>query len=186
VKKAKRVPWYDGPWVKIVGLLSAILGIVGFVTTRPADGVEARQADAKTPLESPQSSSESPGEVPAEAIPAPPKPAPAPPEPPPAPLSPFSTGAWTVRLGVYGKNESVMNCTISDGGRFTCPDACGRGKPSSGTLSLDEAGKKLTQTYTQNCGGGGRQVLLYDVEQADRSSIALKRDRDWQNWSLVE
>jgi hypothetical protein len=186
VKKAKRVPWYDGPWVKIIGLLSAILGIVGFVTTRPADGVEARQADAKNQLESPQSSSEAPADVPAESIPAPPAPAPPPAPAEPTPLLPFATGEWTVRLGVYGKNESTMKCTISEGGRFACPDACGRGKPSSGTLKLDEAEKKLTQTYTQNCGGGSHQSLLYDVKQVDRSSIVLERDRDWQNWSLVE
>jgi hypothetical protein len=180
VRKVKRVAWYDSPWAKIVALLSAILGIVGFVTTKSADGVEADGADTKArleaPLESRLESAQSPNEGSAE-VPAEPRPA--------APSTVFATGEWTVRLGVHGKDGSMMKCTIGDGGRFACPDACGPGKPSSGTLKLDEAGKKLTETYAQSCDGKPYQ-LLYDVEHVDRASIALKRERDWQNWSLVE
>ena len=176
MRKVKRVAWYDSPWAKIVALLSAILGIVGFVTTKSADGVEAdgadREARLESPLESRQSSNEGSAEVPAEPRPS-------------ASSAAFATGQWTVRLGVHGKDGSMMRCTIYDGGRFACPDACGPGKPSGGTLKLDEAGKKLTETYTQSCDGKPYQ-LLYDVEHVERASIALKRERDWQNWSLVE
>ena len=162
-----------------------MLGIVGFVTTKSADGVEADRADTKAPLESPQGSLESPqssSEVPA-------VPAEVPAEPlaraPSAPSAIFATGEWTVRLGLHGKDGSTMKCTISDGGLFTCPDACGRGKPSSGRLELDPTEKKLTQIYIQNCGGGPLE-LVYDVEHVDRTSLSVKRERDWQNWSFVQ
>lgn len=97
----------------------------------------------------------------------------------------ITPGEWVVRLGKEGEDGLLIRCTVSRGGGFRCPDACGPGRSNEGSLALAPDAQSLTQTYSRSCGRTESYQLLYRVEFVRPDAMKLLRNRDWQNWSRV-